>query len=245
MRGYVGIIGFVSIIISLSLITYGTLLIMNGVQTQYSIIEVPTYNFETVGPGNVTVTKTETVYQETIKERRLEPYESIEIVFDIAENKGIFTMSGMYGVYIDSADFPSLGMNLYKLVNGSWQQVSLDFIIEGGAKSVGDELGYKYFQEGKFSANLANFIPGHFKLVATSNQSAHVRLFDLNVQHIRNETIYYPYPVLQVHYSQDLYRLLSDISLQNMQEGIAITVVGIVILLVYSSLATTLLLRKQ
>jgi len=192
MRRYLGIVGFVSIIISLSLIAYGTSLIMNGVRTRYSLVEIPTYNFETVGPGNVTVPKTETVYHETIEERRLKPYESVEFVFDIAEDKGIFTISGTYGVYIDSTDSSPLGMELYKLVNGSWQRVSLDFIIEGGTKSIGDELGYRYFQEGTFSANLASFIPGHFKLVATSNQSAHVRLFDLNVQHVCNETIYYP-----------------------------------------------------
>ncbi len=245
MRKYVGIVGFVSIIVSLSLIIYGTSLILNGVRIRYSIIGIPTYTFETIGPGNVTITKTETVYQVAIEERRLEPYESIEFIFNITKDEGIVIMYGIYGVYIDSVSSSPLRINLYKLVNGSWQKIILDFVVEEEVKPAGDEFGYRYFQEGRFNAELAMFLPGHFKLVVTSSQSTLLKLFDLNVQHIQNETIYYPYPALQVHYSQEWYTLLSDISIRSIQEGITIIVAGIVILLVYSSLAMTLLLRKQ
>ena len=52
MRRYLGIVVFVLIVISISLIIYSLLLIMDRVQNRYTAVEIPTYNFEIIGSGN-------------------------------------------------------------------------------------------------------------------------------------------------------------------------------------------------
>ena len=144
---------------------------MDEVQNRYSTVEASTYNFEIIGPGNVIRIKTESIYHKTVRNLDVGPSESLEFIFDTVKDEGFLMLFGVYGIYTNASNFP-LEVEVYKMINGSWQQISLDLLGETDSKSVDDELGYKYFYKGEFNANTTSFMLELFKLIVTSSQSA-------------------------------------------------------------------------